>query len=124
MSAEMVKQETRHHLAQTDATKPLVEIRNLKKYFPVTEGIVIQKTVAEVKAIDDISFKILKGELSVWWENRDAAKRRLDVAFFSWSAPHRDRSFMMEPIWIPSIDGNLTNYGNVFRSFFKIPIAR
>ena len=62
MSAEMVKQETRHHLAQTAATKPLVEIKNLKKYFPVTEGIVIQSTVAEVKAIDDISFKILKGE--------------------------------------------------------------
>ena len=62
MSAEMVKQETMHHLAQTDATKPLVEIKNLKKYFPVTEGIVIQSTVAEVKAIDDISFKILKGE--------------------------------------------------------------
>ena len=62
MSAEMVKQETRDHLAQADATKPLVEIKNLKKYFPVTEGIVIQNKVAEVKAIDDISFKILKGE--------------------------------------------------------------
>ena len=62
MSAEMVTQETGQHSAQTDTTKPLVEIRNLKKYFPVTEGIVIQKTVAEVKAIDDISFKILKGE--------------------------------------------------------------
>ena len=62
MNAEMVKQETGQHSAQTDTTKPLVEIRNLKKYFPVTEGIVIQKTVAEVKAIDDISFKILKGE--------------------------------------------------------------
>ena len=62
MSAEMVKQETGQHSAQSDTTKPLVEIRNLKKYFPVTEGIVIQKTVAEVKAIDDISFKILKGE--------------------------------------------------------------
>ena len=62
MSAEMVKQETGQHSAQSDTTKPLVEIRNLKKYFPVTEGIVIQNTVAEVKAIDDISFKILKGE--------------------------------------------------------------
>jgi len=62
MSAEMVKQETRQHLAQSDTTKPLVEIKNLKKYFPVTEGIVIQKKVADVKAIDDISFKILKGE--------------------------------------------------------------
>ena len=62
MSAEMVKQETRQNLAQTGTARPLVEIKNLKKYFPVTEGIVVQKTVAEVKAIDDISFKILKGE--------------------------------------------------------------
>jgi len=58
----MVKQETRQNLAQTGTARPLVEIKNLKKYFPVTEGIVVQKTVAEVKAIDDISFKILKGE--------------------------------------------------------------
>ena len=62
MSAEMVKEDDGPDLANIATAKPLVEIRNLKKYFPVTEGIVIQKTVAEVKAIDDISFKILKGE--------------------------------------------------------------
>ena len=48
--------------AKSDAGNPLVEIRNLVKYFPVTEGIVIQKMVAEVKAVDDISFSIRKGE--------------------------------------------------------------
>ena len=58
----MVKEDDGPDLANIATAKPLVEIRNLKKYFPVTEGIVIQKTVAEVKAIDDISFKILKGE--------------------------------------------------------------
>ena len=58
----MVKEDDGPDSANIATTKPLVEIRNLKKYFPVTEGIVIQKTVAEVKAIDDISFKILKGE--------------------------------------------------------------
>ena len=40
----------------------LLEVRGLVKYFPVTEGIVIQKTVAEVKAVDGISFDIRKGE--------------------------------------------------------------
>ncbi len=40
----------------------LVEVRNLKKYFPVTEGIVVQRTVAEVKAVDGVSFDIRKGE--------------------------------------------------------------
>ncbi len=41
---------------------PLVEVRDLKKYFPVNEGIVIQRTVAEVKAVDGVSFDIRKGE--------------------------------------------------------------
>ena len=58
----MAKQDSNPNLVNNVTAKPLVEIKNLKKYFPVTEGIVIQNTVAEVKAIDDISFKILKGE--------------------------------------------------------------
>jgi oligopeptide transport system ATP-binding protein len=44
------------------AAAPLVEVRDLKKYFPVTEGIVISRTVAEVKAVDGVSFDIQKGE--------------------------------------------------------------
>ncbi len=40
----------------------LLDVRNLKMHFPVTEGIVFQKVVAEVKAVDGISFQIRKGE--------------------------------------------------------------
>ena len=40
----------------------LVEVRNMKMYFPVTAGIVFQRTVAEIKAVDDVSFSIRKGE--------------------------------------------------------------
>ena len=40
----------------------LIEVRNLKMYFPVIEGIIFHKTVAEVKAVDGISFDIRKGE--------------------------------------------------------------
>jgi len=39
----------------------LLEIKNLKKYFPVKAG-VFRRTVAHVKAVDDISFHINKGE--------------------------------------------------------------
>jgi oligopeptide/dipeptide ABC transporter ATP-binding protein len=38
-----------------------VDVRNLRMYFPVTRGIMRRK-VGDVKAIDDISFKIQKGE--------------------------------------------------------------
>jgi oligopeptide transport system ATP-binding protein len=40
----------------------LVSIRGLKKYFPVTEGALIPRTVAHVKAVDGVSFDIRRGE--------------------------------------------------------------
>jgi oligopeptide transport system ATP-binding protein len=39
----------------------LVQVRNLKKYYPIKQGL-LQRTVGYVKAVDDISFDILKGE--------------------------------------------------------------
>ena len=39
----------------------LVDVKNLKMYFPVLRGI-LQKKVADVKAVDDISFRIKSGE--------------------------------------------------------------
>ncbi|RCW62407.1 ABC transporter ATP-binding protein [Halanaerobium sp. ST460_2HS_T2] len=39
----------------------LLEVKNLKKYFPVKEG-VFKRTVAHVKAVDDISFAVKEGE--------------------------------------------------------------
>ncbi|MFP4661430.1 MAG: ABC transporter ATP-binding protein [Halanaerobiales bacterium] len=41
--------------------KKLLEVNNLKKYFPVKAG-VFRKTVAHVKAVDDVSFHINEGE--------------------------------------------------------------
>jgi microcin C transport system ATP-binding protein len=36
--------------------EPLLEVKNLKKYFPVKKGILIEKTIDHVKAVDDVSF--------------------------------------------------------------------
>lgn len=40
----------------------LLEVRDLKMYFPVMKGIVIQRKVADVKAVDGVSFNIRPGE--------------------------------------------------------------
>ena len=40
----------------------LLEINNLKMYFPVTSGMLFQRTVAHVKAVDDVSFVVRRGE--------------------------------------------------------------
>lgn len=40
----------------------LVQVRNLKMHFPITQGIVIQRKVGAIKAVDGISFDIRRGE--------------------------------------------------------------
>ncbi len=47
---------------ETTPTKPnLVEVRNLVKYFPVRAGL-LQRVVAHVQAVDNVSFTIRAGE--------------------------------------------------------------
>ncbi len=48
-------------IAKTKTQKDLVEVKNLKKYFPIKSGI-IQRVTAHVQAVDNVSFSIKKGE--------------------------------------------------------------
>jgi peptide/nickel transport system ATP-binding protein len=45
----------------TAATQTLLEVKNLKKYFPIRKGF-FRKTVGNVRAVDDVSFFINDGE--------------------------------------------------------------
>ena len=48
---------------QTNGQDDLIlEVKNLKMYFPVTSGLLVQRHVADVKAVDDVSFFVRKGE--------------------------------------------------------------
>jgi oligopeptide transport system ATP-binding protein len=42
--------------------KVLVRVENLKKYFPITRGIIFQRQVGAIKAVDGISFGVYRGE--------------------------------------------------------------
>jgi oligopeptide transport system ATP-binding protein len=41
---------------------PLVEVHRLKKYFPITRGVIIQRHIGDIRAVDGVSFEIYKGE--------------------------------------------------------------
>lgn len=41
--------------------KPLLEVRNLKKYFPIHKGL-LSRHVSDVKAVDDVSFDVFPNE--------------------------------------------------------------
>ncbi len=55
--------------AQADATvqaageaRPLVEVTDLRMYFPITSGVLIDRHIGDIKAVDGVSFSIRKGE--------------------------------------------------------------
>jgi len=45
-----------------DNTETLIKVNNLKKYFPITQGVLTQRHIGDVKAVDDVSFEIYRGE--------------------------------------------------------------
>ena len=42
--------------------KPLVELDDLQVHFPVRKGVIFERTIAHVKAVDGVSFSIRRGE--------------------------------------------------------------
>jgi oligopeptide/dipeptide ABC transporter ATP-binding protein len=48
-------------MTSTNGSDPLVEVRDVKKYFPIREGL-LQREVARVHAVDDVTFSVHAGE--------------------------------------------------------------
>ena len=45
-----------------DAGEPLLEVRGLKKHFPLTQGIVFKRTIGYVRAVDGVDLRLGRGE--------------------------------------------------------------
>ncbi len=43
-------------------TEPLLQVKELSKYFPVTRGALVSRKIGDIKAVDRISFDIYDGE--------------------------------------------------------------
>src|SRR5204862_4602300 len=43
-------------------SKTLVDVRDLKMHFPLTRGIIFQRVVGHVRAVDGVSFSIERGQ--------------------------------------------------------------
>jgi oligopeptide/dipeptide ABC transporter ATP-binding protein len=46
----------------TGAAQPLVEVAHLQLYFPVKAGVLVDRTIAHVHAVDDVSLALREGE--------------------------------------------------------------
>ena len=47
---------------QVSTGEAIIEVEELEVYFPITSGVVFQRKVADVKAVDNVSFVVKKGE--------------------------------------------------------------
>ena len=47
---------------ETSKDDVLLRVQGLKMYFPITRGIILQKRVGSIKAVDGISFDLMRGE--------------------------------------------------------------
>ena len=44
------------------SSKVLVRVENLKKYFPIYKGLTVKSLIGQVKAVDGVSFDVIRGE--------------------------------------------------------------
>jgi peptide/nickel transport system ATP-binding protein len=60
-SASLQVNEPEHAIEVPNGDKPLLELRNLVKEFPVTSGAILQRKVGAVHAVSDVSFGVPAG---------------------------------------------------------------
>ena len=58
----MVEQKEQTQTQTTSQDDVLVSVQDLQMYFPVRSGIVLQRKIADIKAVDGVSFEIRRGE--------------------------------------------------------------
>ena len=58
----MVAQKEKKTSKSKEQSDELVSVKDLKMYFPVRSGVIFQKKVADIKAVDGVSFSIKRGE--------------------------------------------------------------
>ncbi|MDJ0343816.1 dipeptide ABC transporter ATP-binding protein [Streptomyces sp. H10-C2] len=49
-------------MSTTEAREPVLQVRNLVKNFPITQGIVFRKNVGSVQAVSGVTFDLFQGE--------------------------------------------------------------
>ena len=54
----------------------ILRVEDLKVHFPLMKGVVIQRQVATVKAVDGVSFALKRGDTLGSWARAAAASRR------------------------------------------------
>ncbi len=72
----------------------LIRVRNLKMHFPITRGLLFQRKVGAIKAVDGISFDIKRGETLGLVGESGCGKSTTGRAHLAALSPHVWRSVL------------------------------
>ena len=82
----------------------LLEVIDLKMYFPVTSGIIFQRHVADVKAVDGLSFHIREGETLGLVGESGCGKSTTGRAILQLYRPTAGQVVMYDPLYASASD--------------------
>jgi oligopeptide/dipeptide ABC transporter ATP-binding protein len=102
--------------------KPLIEVKNLVKYYPVLGGI-LRRPVAWIKAVDNVSFSIGKGETLSLVGETGCGKSTVGLAILS-LIPHNSGCVVFDGVDLFSLDRNsLKQYRRDMQIVFQDPFS-
>ena len=87
----------------------LLEVQDLKMYFPVTAGLLLKRKVADIKAVDGLSFAVREGETLGLVGESGCGKSTTGRAILQLYRPTAGQVFMSPPQYTSHIGGSEEN---------------
>ncbi|NQT59262.1 MAG: dipeptide ABC transporter ATP-binding protein [Bacteroidetes bacterium] len=101
----------------------LIKIRDLKKYFPITKGVIARRHVGNVKAVDGISFDIKRGETLGLVGESGCGKSTTGRAILNLHKPTSGSVIYKDTDLAPLSRKNMVKYRKSLQIIFQDPYA-